>query len=316
MTQTAAAAPARQASRDTLIAAGITITLWASAFAGIRAGLESYGPESLALLRYLIASGALAIYASLARMPLPDKGDWPGLALFGFLGFSLYNVALNAGEVTVSAGMASFLIATEPVHLALLGTLVLGERFTRWGWIGIAISFVGVAIISLGADDGWRIDWRALLILGAAVIKALYSVGQKGYLRKYGALRFTTYAIWTGTLFLLIFLPGLLADLRTASAESTTAIVYLGIFPGVIAYAAWSSVLARIPASIAGSLLYLVPGLATIIAWVWLGETPGASAILGGALVIAGVIVVNRMRAPYFYGKLPPDQGRLSGKNP
>src|SRR5262245_55288201 len=77
----------------------ITIVLWASAFAGIRVGLESYSPTSLALLRYLVASLVLLIIAIIRRRPLPQLRDIPAIALLGFLGFSAYNVALNMGEI-------------------------------------------------------------------------------------------------------------------------------------------------------------------------------------------------------------------------
>src|SRR5688500_12644360 len=87
----------------------ITIVFWASAFAGIRVGLESFSPTSLALLRYLVASLVLLIIAIIRRRPLPQLRDMPAIALLGFLGFSAYNVALNIGEIAVSAGVASFI---------------------------------------------------------------------------------------------------------------------------------------------------------------------------------------------------------------
>ena len=213
----------------------------------------------------------------------------------GFFGFSVYNVTLNAGEIGVTAGAASFLIASAPVFIALLAAGLLGERLTAWGWGGIFVSFLGVALISLGDEAGLRFNAWALLVLVAAIATAIYSVMQKGYLKKYGALRFTTYAIWAGTTLMLVYTPGLFSDLQTASAEATWAIVYMGLFPGAIGYVCWSYVLSRLPASVAGSYLYFIPALATLIAWVWLGEVPGWSALIGGVLVIIGVIVVNRL---------------------
>jgi drug/metabolite transporter (DMT)-like permease len=70
----------------------------------------------------------------------------------------------------------------------------------------------------------------------------------------------------------------------------------MGLFPGVVAYIAWSYVLSRIPASQAGSYLALIPVVALFLAWLWLGEIPTLSALLGGAVVLAGVMLVNRRR--------------------
>ncbi len=279
--------------RITLLAALATVVLWASSYAGIRVGLKSYAPENLAVLRYIIAAVTLAVYALLTRMPLPEARDIPRIVVLGFLGFTAYNVAINAGEVGMSAGVASFIVACGPILMALGGILFLGERVTRFGWVGIGLCMLGVAIISLTGEDGVRLQPAALLVLLAAACQAAYSVGQKPLLKKYGALRFVTYAVWAGAALLLVFIPGLLRELPTATTESTLAVVYMGIFPGALGYLTWSLVLSRLPASIAGTFLYTVPVFAVLIAWLWLGEVPAVLALLGGVFVVAGVVVVN-----------------------
>ncbi len=267
--------------------------LWASAFAGIRAGLRSYSPQSVALLRYLTASLVLLIYAVITKMPLPRRRDLPGLALAGFLGFSFYNVALNIGEQSIPAGTASLIIASSPIYVALFATLFLHERMRWVSWLGILISFVGVAVITLEPGAGLQISPSALLVLVAALVQAIYNVSQKPYLRRYTPLQFTACAIWFGTLFLLVFTPDLLHQLPAASMESTLAVIYMGIFPGAIGYLGWSYVFSRVPASRAGSFLYMVPAVAILIAWLWLGELPAPTALLGGALILTGIVLVN-----------------------
>ena len=107
------------------------------------------------------------------------------------------------------------------------------------------------------------------------------------------ALEFTSYAIWAGTLPLFIFLPGLILQFRVAAPPATFAVIYLGIFPAAIAYVLWNYALARMPASLLSSFLYLSPVIASFIAWVWLGEIPALLTILGGAIAILGVILVQ-----------------------
>ena len=132
-----------------LLAISLTIVFWASAFAGIRAGLRGYSPFSLALLRFLISSFVLGIYAMVKKMRLPNWRDVPFIMVTGLFGISIYHASLNYGEISVSAGTASLLINVAPIFTVLMATFFLGERLKLRGWIGIVISFSGVVIITL-----------------------------------------------------------------------------------------------------------------------------------------------------------------------
>jgi drug/metabolite transporter (DMT)-like permease len=282
--------------------AGVLL-LWSSAFAGIRAGLrltpagsigaDGYGPGELALLRFGTASTVLALYALATRMRLPTRAELPGLALAGLLGISIYHLALNFGEVTVQAGAASLLISAAPAFTALLSVVFLRERLTLAGWSGIFLAFAGVALIARSGGGGLHFTPGALLILLSATAAAVFSILSKKSLRRHAALEFTSYVIWAGTVPLLIFLPGLLRRFPQAAPPATFAVIYLGIFPAAIAYVLWHYALARMPASLLSSFLYLSPVMASFIAWVWLGEVPALLTIIGGAIAIVGVVLVQ-----------------------
>jgi drug/metabolite transporter (DMT)-like permease len=271
----------------------IVLVLWASAFAGIKAGLTAYGPGQVALLRFGTASLVLAAYALVVRMRLPARRDLPRLIIAGITGITIYHVALNYGEMKVSAGAASLLIAAGPIFTALMSVAFLGERLRWIGWVGIAISFTGVALISFGEGGGFTFEPAALLVLVSAVSTSVYFIVSKEPLTRYSALEMTSYAIWLGTVPMLVFLPGLVSQMGAASAPATLAVIYLGVFPGAIAYVLWSYALARMPASLLSTFLYLSPALAILIAWIWIGEVPEALTLVGGALAVAGVVVVN-----------------------
>jgi drug/metabolite transporter (DMT)-like permease len=271
------------------------LVLWASAFAGIKAGLTAYGPGQVALLRFGTASLVLVAYATAVRMRLPARQDLPRLALAGITGITIYHVALNFGEMSVSAGAASLLIAAGPVFTALLSVAFLGERLRWLGWVGIGVSFAGVALISFGEGGGFAFEPGALLILLSAVSTSIYFIVSKEPLTRYSAIEMTSYAIWLGTLPMLVFLPGLLRQLPEAPASATIAVIYLGVFPGAIAYVLWSYALARMPASLLATFLYISPALAIAIAWMWIGEVPTLITLVGGTLAVAGVIVVNTL---------------------
>lgn len=277
----------------TLIALGVALVLWASAFAGIRAGLHGYTPAHLAILRFLVASGVLAIYAGFAHFRRPEMRDLPGLALTGAIGITFYNIALNYGETRVTAGAASLLIASVPIWTALFARFMLHEKLTRLGWFGVLLSFAGVALIASGEGEGIRMSAQALIILAAAITSSVYMIMQKHYLGRYSALEFSAYSIWFGTLLMLPFAGGFIHSLRSAPASSTLAVIYLGIFPGALAYVAWAYVMSHGTAGRTATLLYMIPVMAIGIAWIWLGEVPRWISLVGGAIALVGVVMVN-----------------------
>ncbi|MBE0476142.1 MAG: DMT family transporter [Coriobacteriia bacterium] len=276
-----------------LAAVAFTTVVWASAFAGIRAGLEAYGWGELALLRFTVAVALLLTYAALSRIRLPDARDLGAIALAGFLGIDVYHLGLNFGETRVAAGPASLLISAVPVVTALLAWVFLKERLGAWGWAGMLVGFAGVAVISLSASGGVRFEPAALAIMAAAVGESVYFIMIKPMMRRYSVMELTVYTFVAGWVFMLPFLPGLVRAVPRAPAHATLSAVYLGVFPAALAYLAWNFALSRMPTGTTMSFLYFTPALAILIAWVWLGELPGVLPVLGGVVVTVGVVLVN-----------------------
>jgi drug/metabolite transporter (DMT)-like permease len=281
------------------VAAGGTVVLWASAFPAIGVAVRQLGPAGLSVLRLFVASAALALVAPVLGVRRPRARDLPLIALCGLAGMAVYQWLLNTGERVVAPGTASLLVATAPVYSALLATVFLGERQSGRRWAGTAIALAGSAVIA--ASHGLSFGAGALLVLAAAIAQAIYHTAQKPLLGRYTSVEVTAYAMWAGTIFIAPWTPAMLHALPRASAEGIGAAVFLGVAPSAAGFVLWAYAAARMDVSRVTSSLYLVPAVAIVISYLWLGQVPGLIEMGGGAVAMAGVVLANtrpRGRAP------------------
>ncbi|MQA11235.1 MAG: EamA family transporter [Pseudonocardiaceae bacterium] len=275
-----------------MLAATVTVLLWASAFVAIRSAGQEYSPGALALGRLLTGSVALVVLLLIRGEGWPPRAAWPGIAISGLLWFGVYMVALNAGEEAVDAGTAAMIVNIGPILIALLGGWLLREGFQARVLAGMAVSFAGAVVVGLSmADGGSASVIGVLLCLLAAASYAAGVISQKPALRHASASQVTTFGCLTGAVCCLPFARQLSTELTSASWSATANLVYLGIFPTALAFTTWAYALARTTAGRMGATTYAVPAVVILMSWLVLDEVPGWLTFLGGALCIAGVAV-------------------------
>src|SRR3954468_18840162 len=193
-----------------LLAAFVTVGLWASAFVGIRDAGHHISPGALSLGRVLVATLALGALVAIRREQMPPRSDWPRLALVGLLWLGAYNVLLNAAEQHVDAGTAAMLVNVGPVFIAILAGVLLAEGFPRNLFTGCAIAFGGVILIGIATSQhGVDSATGALLCIAAAAAYALAVVIQKPLLERTSGLTITFLACAVATVALAPFAPQL-----------------------------------------------------------------------------------------------------------
>src|SRR5262249_43047312 len=157
-------------------------------------------PSQLAFSRFGTASLLLFAMAAAARLKLPPLRDLVRMAMLGTIGIAIYAVALGYGQKQVPAGSASLLISSSPVWMVLISTLIGRERHTLGQLAGVAVSFSGVILIATGRGIGFSSGPHALAVLVAAIAGAVYTIAQRPFVARYGALKMTIAAIFGGAL--------------------------------------------------------------------------------------------------------------------
>ncbi len=290
------AASARSMDAIALVAVFTTVLTWASSFAAIRVALVALTPTQLAASRYLLAAVVAGIYLVVTRPPVPSLDDFKRLFVIGVLFVSGYALFLNTGELTVKAGPASFILQVNPILVALLAIPLLGERFGPFSWCGTLLSFAGIGLIALGGEGHLTFDLGALFVFGSAACAAVSSIMQKPLLGRMPPLVVTAWVLFIGALPLLWAGDDSFAALAAAPTDVVASVVWLAVMPTLVGYATWAIALKRMPAGRASNFLYCVPVAATVIGYVWIGEVPSALALVGGAMALVGVVIVNLVR--------------------
>lgn len=291
-------------------AAGITVLFWASAFVSIRDAGRSLEPGPLTLGRMSVATVILLAFWALRREGLPDRRAWPGIVTAGVLWFGVYMVSLNWGEQLVDAGTAALVVNIGPILMALLGGWFLKEGFAPRLFIGMAVSFAGVLVVSLSmSGEGATSVHGVLLCLVAAVTYAVGVVAQKPTLRHASPLQFTTFGCAIAAVLCLPFAPALASELGDAPASASLHVLYLGAFPTAVAFITWAYALKFTTAGKMGATTYVVPALVVLMSWAFLDEVPGWLTLGGGVLCLLGVAVSrspSRSRVAADVGEVVP----------
>ncbi len=303
----------------TYLEALFAVIAWGASFVATKLALADVFPITIVWLRFLMGVIILGLAVTMRKQfALPAKREWAYFSLLGFLGITLHQWLQSNALRTSAAGTTAWIVSTTPVFMALLGWIILKEGL---GWIktfGIFLAFVGVlVVISRGNLGSLSIGKFGApgdkLILVSAINWAVFSALSRRGLKTYPASLMMFYVMVIGWLFstLLFFMGPVFASLPTGFANlylsgpglsdiahltfsGWLGVAFLGIFCSGLAYIAWYDALKVLTTAQTGVFLYIEPIVTVVVAFFILGEAITPALLIGGAIILFGVWLVNR----------------------
>lgn len=276
-----------------------TVLMWASSFVLIRAFAAELSPGPLGLIR--LAAGSvtltlLVIWVRRGRLGFPGQKAFTLAAAFGLIWFALYTLVFNGAGHFLDAGTIAMLVNLAPLVVALGAGVFFAEGFPRQLFAGMAVSLVGILLITIAGRTGELALSGILIALLAAVLYAAGMLVQKVTLMHTDPLTATWIACLTGTVALLPFAGQTLSEISTASTASLTAAVYMGIGPTALAFWYWGYAMTQFPAGRVAASTLSVPAVVVIMSGIALRELPPPIAIAGGGICLIGVAIAQWRR--------------------
>lgn len=278
----------------------LMVVIWAINFSVLKVALRDLTPFGVNALRFPLASAALyLLLRTRGPVRLPALAECGRILWLGLLGNVIYQGFFIEGLSRTRAGNAALLLAATPVVTALLSAARGHERVGGRVWLGVIATVAGIALVIVGGTEALAIDGETLrgdlLMLAASGSWALYTVGARDPIARHGSITVTAWTIWAGTPFLLMLGWQDISTLDWSAVSPLTwaSVAYAGLLGIGLAYLMWYNGVGRIGNTRTATYLNLVPVLALVVAWMWIGEVPTAWQLVGATVIIGGVTVAR-----------------------
>lgn len=271
--------------------------IWGTTWIGIKLGLEDLPPLTFAALRFLLASAILYVLLRVQKIPLPQRSDWPLLALTGTLQFSINYSLVFWGEQHISSGLTAVLQATLSVFGLVLAWIHLpNERLTGVKIAAVALGVAGVAVVF---SDQLRVQSVIAFIASVGIVISGYAAAHSSILvkAKGGAIHPATLLFGQ----MIFGLPPILALALFFEGnplaihwtwKAAAAVLYLAVLGTIAAFWLFYWLLNRVESTISMLISVVTPLIAVVVGWVVLDERLPPQTALGGFLIISGIALI------------------------
>jgi len=235
-----------------------------------------------------------------------SPGDLWKIIGLGFLGNSLYQIFFIIGLTYTSPTNAALILATPPIFIALIGAVFKLEKLTWLAWLGIFMSFGGIALVILGNVPAEAPDSAAhslfgdFMTLGAAIMWALYTLLAAPVLKRHAPLKMTALSVAAGAVPLLVIAtPAFLStDWSSVSTAVWLGVVYCGGIAIAVGYLLWNRGVQQVGAARTAVYSNLTPVLVALMAWLVRGDPVTGYHIVGAIIILTGITLTRLGRRP------------------
>lgn len=309
-----AASRAARLQRIALWAALATIVVWGANFSIQKAVFAVATPGGFLFVRYLImpvCAAALLTWRFGPRWPRVPRADLLRLAQLGFWGHVVHVGMVTFGIHWSTAFSSSLILACGPIYTLLILRWMGVERLGRAQVTGVALALAGVLLFLSDKllAGSWAASGGDLFLLAAASLFSYYTVAAKPLIERHGGIVVMTYALLAGAPVLVI--GGLPFALRVDWSEMTPALwaglLWSTLVSAFLGWLVWGWVNAVRGVARTAPLMYLMPPVAGVVAWVLTGERFTGVKLMGAAVALAGVAVAQFAgRPPQAVRESPP----------
>jgi drug/metabolite transporter (DMT)-like permease len=290
--------------------------IWGTNYSIVKAAFRELDPQAFNAARMVLASsvflavigalrnrpafadrGGFASFASVLHTPaLLTRRDWLELAFLGLVGHCCYQYCFIGGLALTSVANSSLMLAATPVVIALLSAALGLDRISGLHWIGVALSMAGVYyVVGRGLAVGSDSIAGDLLMIGAVICWAIYTLGAKRLMLRHSPVGVTGLSMSIGT---VLYVAAVWPHLRytpwlTVSGWTWAALVYSALFALGVAYTIWYAAVREIGSARTAVYSNVIPIVAMVTAVVFLDEPLGGRKLLGAAAVLGGVALTR-----------------------
>ncbi|MDQ3914750.1 MAG: DMT family transporter [Actinomycetota bacterium] len=275
--------------------------IWGSSFLFIKLGLRAYTPSQIVAGRVVIGVAVLLFLLRYRGLSLPrGAATWRSLLFMAVVANLVPFLLITWGEERISSGLTAILNSTTPLFTAVLATVyIVSERLTSLRLGGIVLGFAGVGVI-VGIEGGSLVGQVAVVL--AALSYAVGFVYARSRLtgRSGSPLELSAGQLLVATI-LIVPVAGIdsIAHPLEVGLEPPSASVFaLGFFGTGLAYVLYYRLITDVGATTASLVTYLITIFGAVFGWVALDERLGWNALVGAAMVIAGIAIAQRGAPP------------------